>query len=172
MIVYLATNWVDGKQYVGITRNNLNNRIWHHLNFSTSYFGNALKKYGIQSFEIRVIDSANDWNTLCEKEKAWIKKLDTQYPNGYNLTGGGEGLAEISEFTRKKLSDAAKLRVSPMKGRKHSEASKLKMSKNRTGISSGKGKTVTQETRDKISKSLMGNVPWNKGTRGGERWLQ
>jgi len=44
-----------------------------------------------------------------------------------------------------------------MLGKKHSEATKLKMSK------SAKGRIISEETRKKLSEAHKGQVAWNKG---------
>lgn len=45
-------------------------------------------KHGPENFNFEVIeDLCEDYN---EKEKFWIKKLNTLVPNGYNVTEGGE----------------------------------------------------------------------------------
>jgi len=53
-------------------------------------------------------------------------------------------------------------------GRVVSEETKILQSKKMTGkISPNKDKSTPQEIRDKISQSLLGNVPWNKGLSTG-----
>jgi group I intron endonuclease len=121
MIVYKAENKVSRKVYIGITTRDVNKRIVEHL-VSNTYFGNALRKYGLQSFTISVIDSANDWKTLCGKEKYWIAFYDCRTPKGYNITTGGEGVSGyvFTEEMRKHLSEMNT-------GKKHSEETKQKM---------------------------------------------
>lgn len=49
----------------------------------------AIRKYGTEHFHVEQIDTACSMTELDEKEKYWIKKLNTQFPDGYNLTEGG-----------------------------------------------------------------------------------
>jgi hypothetical protein len=48
-----------------------------------------------------------------------------------------------------------------MKGKQHSEDTKKKISLKNKNL--GKGRIVSQETREKISISDRGRIPWNKG---------
>ena len=92
--VYLRTNKVNGKQYVGQT-NNFKRREYDWYNINWGYAGhlinNARKKYGVENWdtvilkECSTVDETNYWETF------YIKQLNTKYPSGYNLTDGGEG---------------------------------------------------------------------------------
>ena len=93
MVVYKVSNIIDGKIYVGKTTRNLRKRIMEHLqNCRISYFDRAIKKHGIESFEIAIIEECTTIEELNEREKFWIKELNCKIPNGYNLTDGGEGV--------------------------------------------------------------------------------
>lgn len=92
MIIYKIENKINNKLYIGQTKNSLEFRIREHLKVC-SLIGRALRKYKLESFVMSIIDSAEDRVTLHEKEKYWIKTLNTKHPNGYNLTIGGEGVA-------------------------------------------------------------------------------
>jgi group I intron endonuclease len=90
MIIYKIRNKINGKIYIGQTIRFLNSRIAEHMEAKT-HIGFALRKYGIESFEIKVIGIAGLKEVANEKEKYWIKELNCKHPNGYNLTDGGEG---------------------------------------------------------------------------------
>lgn len=90
MIIYKAQNKINGKIYIGQTVESLAKRISCHLCQKT-YFGNALRKYGVESFDILQIDSADSKQSLNAKEINWIAFYKSKAPNGYNLTDGGEG---------------------------------------------------------------------------------
>ena len=100
MIVYKITNKKNGKIYVGQTINDLEFRFNQHCR-KGCYLYEAIKKYGVENFDKEIIDSAITREELDKKETYWIKKLNSIYPNGYNLTYGGVHY-EISEETRKK----------------------------------------------------------------------
>lgn len=95
MIIYKVTNRLNGMVYIGQTSRSLNRRISEHLsNNRTSYFDRALRKYGINNFNIEIIDIATSKEELNEKEKYYIEYYDSKIPNGYNMynmTDGEEG---------------------------------------------------------------------------------
>ena len=51
----------------------------------------ALNKYGKDNFEREIIEFCQNEEDVCNKEKYWIKYYNSCYPNGYNITEGGEG---------------------------------------------------------------------------------
>jgi len=91
MIIYCARNKITRKVYIGQSiRDTPVFRIRCHM-LSKYYFGAALRKYGLDAFEISVIDRAETREQLNAKERFWIKTYNSLAPNGYNLTTGGEG---------------------------------------------------------------------------------
>ncbi len=143
-VIYKITNKINGKPYVGRTKQKLKNRMAQHRYDSKKGsigLGAAICKYGWENFSVEVIETClvEDLNT---REIFWIAKLNSKAPNGYNLTDGGEGLVNPSEETR------------------------AKMSANHPDVSGGKnpnyGKKCKPETRAKISASNKGK---NKGTK-------
>lgn len=90
MIVYLATNKINGKKYVGQTVRSLEERWKDHCRAKDdNYFHRAIHKYGVENFSLEVLDTAESGKELDEKEMFWIKKLNTLFPRGYNLKEGG-----------------------------------------------------------------------------------
>lgn len=93
--IYKITNLINGKIYIGQT-NNPKRREREHFSLTPSILEdndgkilyNALLKYGPQNFSFEIIeDKCENYN---EKEKFWIKTLNTLIPFGYNMTDGGE----------------------------------------------------------------------------------
>jgi len=95
MIVYLATNLVNGMQYVGITTRSLWDRIRGHKHSSSKGKGgdltinHAIRKFGIESFSFDVVGSAVSIEDLKKQEMYYITKYKTLTPNGYNQNKGG-----------------------------------------------------------------------------------
>ena len=153
MKIYCIENTLNGKKYVGLTKGTIERRFKRHKeivngNKKKQHLHNAILKYGIKNFKIYQLDEANTWEELCEKEKYWIKKLNTKN-NGYNETDGGEGsLGRIlSENTKKKIGDSNRGRVQTIEEKK-------KRSISNKGIHSGEknpfyGKTHSKESIEK-----------------------
>lgn len=91
VILYLITNKINGRQYVGITITTLKQRWSQHKANSKGRLKLAFKKYGYDAFEIQQIASCiGNAEDLKELEKTLIAQYDT-YNKGYNCTLGGEG---------------------------------------------------------------------------------
>ena len=153
MIIYKLQNKINGKIYIGKTIKEVEQRIAEHFK-AKSYIGKALRKYGLQSFDIFIMDIADDNQTLCEKEIYWIEFHNCKVPSGYNLTDGGEGLLNPSQEVRNKIAQSLTGNIPWNKG---------KIVPNSGG---NKGKKLTQEHKRKISETRKGQSAWNKGKRG------
>jgi|694.fasta_scaffold141747_4 group I intron endonuclease len=141
--VYLVTNTVNGKQYVGQTITKYSKQGHGHAVKA------AYKKYGRKAFTYETVcGNINNAATLDFCEKFWIKVFGTTQPNGYNLEEGGRRYKTVhhrpnlgkkaSLETRAKMSASQKeywstVAVHPSKGRKASEETKQKMSQARLG---------------------------------------
>lgn len=93
--IYLITNKINGMMYVGQTTDFLEQRISQHKSDAKTgkkktYLYNAINFYEFENFYIDQIDSTKDKNYLNVLEIYWISKLNSLYPNGYNLTTGGK----------------------------------------------------------------------------------
>jgi group I intron endonuclease len=134
MFLYVITNLVNGKQYVGITRNVEQRRREHYSGHGSTLVRQAIRKYGKEHLQFEV------WY---EGDDAWIKTMEyraivmlgTRTPQGYNLTLGGEGSV----------------------GWRPSAETRMKMSKSRSGHRNGMfGRTHSEETRSKIRTRATG----------------
>lgn len=107
--IYVITNDINGKQYVGQTSGSLEKRFKQHINDMNKRseekrpLYNAMKKYGIEHFHIALIEECS-YKEIDKKEIYWIGKLDT-YKNGYNATLGGDGTSsyDYKEIAQKYL---------------------------------------------------------------------
>lgn len=120
MIVYKVTNLVNGKLYVGITSVSLEARKSRHLSAMRLGGGvniplyNAMRKHGEENFSWEIIDRADSFEELKEKEKYWIKELRTytlfKDSNGYNATLGGQGTVghKHTKESIKKMSESSR----------------------------------------------------------------
>lgn len=109
--IYIVTNSVNAKQYVGITKS-LEAR-WHQhrsMNGSSPYLHAAIKKYGVDAFVFTHIATAYNLEFARQLEQMLISEHNTKAPNGYNLTDGGEGAAGLvfSEEAKRTISEKSK----------------------------------------------------------------
>ncbi len=107
--LYLATNVVNGKQYVGLSKEFHKRLISHKCAKTKSAFHAAIKEYGFDKFVFSHIAYAFDLQAACDLERMLIQQHNTLSPNGYNLTIGGQvgpvGLKHSAE-TKKKIREA------------------------------------------------------------------
>ncbi len=87
MIIYMVTNLINGKIYVG--KDGKNNPDYYG---SGILIKKAIKKYGIQNFIKSILEFCTDEENLNERERYWIDLLDSRNPIiGYNISEGGDG---------------------------------------------------------------------------------
>lgn len=165
-IIYCARNTKTGMMYIGQTVRTITQRRKAHEGSvrwknNCRYFANALRHYGVQAFEWTVIaesDSDHDLNTL---EREAIAFRNTMHPFGYNLTEGGRGgrpSSEVRDRIRAKLkgkpksSDVREHMAIARKTRVYSDEARQAMRTNA-------GRTMSQETRNKMSKAQSNRSP-------------
>ena len=96
--IYLVTNNLNGKQYVGQTIVATEKR--GHGQLVTA----AYRKCGKENFDyMPICSNINNRATLNFIERFWIKVMDCRVPNGYNIEHGGSSKDKVSDETREKL---------------------------------------------------------------------
>ena len=162
--IYLITDTTNGMKYTGKHHYHIEGQLDPSYHGSGVIIKNIYKKRP-ETLKEEYIKTCYSEEEMCSDEQYYIKVFDTLYPNGYNLTEGGEGCV-ASEETRRKLSLAQKgkhiseeqkkkLSIA-LKGRVMSDEHKKKIS------TSNKGKHLSEETKKKISDS-------KKGLQSGEK---
>lgn len=153
--IYLRTNKVTGIQYVGQTKNfKRRERDWKRFDeiYGNNYLTEEREKYGLENFNVVVIDHCETREEAWELEQFYIKELNTKYPDGYNMSDGGVGTKGIvvTEKTREKQRNK-KL------GKHHSEETKRKMSEAHKGENCHwYGKHFSEEHKRKLSDAKKG----------------
>jgi group I intron endonuclease len=138
MEVYLVTNKVNGKQYVGQTVYTLKRRWSSHgsdvkRNRGPHALVHAIVKYGKENFSIKTLRFCKTREELNSIEKHFIMKLKTKAPNGYNITDGGDGTLGVPytdvqlEKFRKTIGDSRKGSGNSFFGKTHDKNAKKKM---------------------------------------------
>ena len=88
--IYVITNDINGKQYVGKTNNSIAKRFKEHIKdgkrerYEKRPLYSAMNKYGIEHFHIEGLEECSAEESA-EREKYWIAKLDTYGHNGYKI---------------------------------------------------------------------------------------
>lgn len=123
--VYLVRCSITGKLYVGQTRQPIRSRLQQHVchperRALTSRLAADIATHGRAAFAIELLQECPDQASLDVAEAAWVDRLKTQHPRGYNVREGGlrGSLAPetrlkiaarvISPETRRRLADAAR----------------------------------------------------------------
>ena len=91
--IYKITNNLNGKIYIGQTSNPTRRfqehqaRGYNSIREGNKILYKAFDKYGIGNFTFEIIEEVENYN---EREKYWIQYYNSQIPNGYNMTPGGD----------------------------------------------------------------------------------
>lgn len=165
--VYLITNLINDKKYVGITHNTIEHRFEEHLQKSRCKNGTwilhrALRKYGQENFKIELLEDNIDKQQIGDKETYYINLYDT-YNNGYNMTLGGAGTSGykhpkgfVKTYIDKIITLERNAKISQsLKGKSFTQSHKTNLSISmkefhKTHDNSFKGKHHTQHTKDLI----------------------
>lgn len=156
--IYLVTNAVNAKRYVGKTKNTVNSRLKEHFSAARcgvgTVFCKAIRKYGEESFVVTVLEEAS-LECLKEREVHYIASLKPEY----NMTGGGEGCQGISQEHKNKISKANTGKVrTPEDRARISAATKVGMKKMTEEARSKMKGAIPDEVKAKISAANTGRV--------------
>lgn len=165
MIIYKATNKINGKVYIGQTIQTLKARKSKHKSCVknkkfTWHFYNSIRRYGWDNFKWQIIDTAKTINELNKKEEYWIKQYKaTNERYGYNKFKGGNNM-KMPQSVKNKISKANKGRVfteewiknmsESRKGRVHSIGWRLEMSLRM------QGRVFTEEHKKRMADAERG----------------
>lgn len=143
--IYKTTNLINGKIYIGQHKAD---------KFDLSYYGsgkhliNAINYYGVNNFKCELIEWCETQSVTNSRERYWIKYYNSRNKDiGYNITEGGEG----------------------WKGGVHTEETKLKISKAKTGASPNREYITTDDTKLKISNTLKSYYKSHDNPRKGAK---
>ena len=155
--IYRIVNQTNGKVYIGYTSKSLKTRMNEHRSGSnkrnTKLYA-AIRKYGWDNFKIDIIyQSLDGQHCLKTMETHFIKEYDS-FNSGYNLTEGGDGMLGniVSQETRLKQSLVKKGIPSHRKGKTLPDETRQKMSKGHIGIK------ASDEHKKNISRGLKNQI--------------
>jgi len=155
MEIYRIVNLVTGKSYIGKTSIGYLNRFKKHLNNASKsinrYLYDSMNKYGTEFFIIGILENCTSVEELNLKESYYIKKYNSLYPNGYNMTTGGDGGNTLLKWSEDKKKELYKKQAEARFGKTRTEEQRKNMSL------AQKGKIISQETKKLISEKLKSN---------------
>lgn len=107
--IYKITNSVNGKSYIGQHKVPLHGEAFNRYMGKGIAIRAAIKKHGKEKFTKEILEYIEDDEKhlkVSEREIYYIKEHATLYPNGYNISPGGEGgvtseIAQKGAITRK-----------------------------------------------------------------------
>lgn len=177
-LIYKLTS-PSGKSYIGQTCRIEKRLLAHKTVSQCSAISAAIKKYGLEKFNIEILETELDLDKANILEAEYIKNNNTLFPNGYNLKEGGNN-SKPSVFTRKRMSIARSSYKQPReviekarasnKGKKRSNEFRLNLSDRSKGVipsietiaklsAAHKGKTLSEAHKAKISAAFKGRKP-------------
>lgn len=207
--IYETTNLINGMKYRGMHKTkNIND---NYLG-SGVIVRKSIKKYGKENFKREILEFCDSYDDLIELEKKYVNNEWVKNRDNYNAKTGGQSSGILSSESKNKISETLKKKYQNgeltsnignwmienghlRKGIKMNEEIKKKCSisgkkrfeenKENHPLVLFHNKIITDETKDKISKSLKeryktkihpstgkthnGNknqIPWNKGLKG------
>lgn len=176
-VIYKLVNKKNKKVYIGQTTMGFEKRYsymgeydiervykFHKYNKDNNKYYNchllsSIEKYGFNNFDVeKIFDIAFSQQELDIKEQMWISIYDS-FKNGYNRCEGGNGIKGYIHTEKWKEEHSKRMlgENNPFYGKNHTEETKEKLS------DCFKGKKLSQEHINNISKGHLGIEPWNKG---------
>lgn len=147
--IYQIRNKINGHYYIGSSKN-IEQRIRDHCNalikskHDNIHLQHAWNKYGRKCFDFEIIQEC------CEEDLLMVEQSYLDYAPEYNISLIA-GKVEWNEETRNKLANSRK-------GISISEDTKRKMSEALLGNSFMAGHVMSEDSRERMSRSQKGNT--------------
>lgn len=150
---------LNNKIYIGITRQKPKDRWCYGWGYKECpHFYNAIKKYGWHNVKSEILYTGLTKEAAEQKEIELIAKYhstDDRY--GYNIDKGGSCTGKCSEEHKRKVSERMRGSNNPFYGKKHTEASRLKIKLHHADLRGGshpKSKAVRCKETNKVYPSV------------------
>ena len=163
--VYIHTNKINGKKYIGQTCQNPETRWNKGFGYRRNpYFWSAIQKYGWDNFEHEIIASNLTLEEANDMEEYYIALFDTMnQENGYNMQSGGDNRSHIEE-TKEKIRQSHLGMITPKETR---EKLSIMMSGENHPFY---GTHRSEETKKKIREAQIGEKNHMWGVHHTEEW--
>ena len=165
-IIYKTTNLINGMYYIG--RRKLKCKGDGYIGSGRPHFQDAVKKYGKENFKREILYAFDNYEDMIKKEKKIVNEKVVDDEMSYNMSLGGKNprmkkekhpnfQKPRTEEEKQKQSISMKKKyedgyVNPMKGTIQSEKWRKEQSERL------KGRKLTKEHKNNISKSLKNNT--------------
>lgn len=131
MYIYVITNKINNKQYIGQSVDYIK-RYERHLSAASNgvkkRLYDSIRKYGSENFDISVICECTSKEEMDSLERYYIDKYNTIHPNGYNMTIGGDGGNTLIKWSEQDKIDLYKRQAESRLGQKRTTEQKETMS--------------------------------------------
>lgn len=162
--IYLITNQINGKRYIGQAHCHIGKKKVKHgtegrwmyhlrdasLKTSTSILHRAINKYGKHNFQVKTIFICKS-SQLDYYENKYIRQYNSLSPHGYNLRMGGSH-GKYSEEAKRNISNAISGEKHRLYNKHQPESTRRKISEAMMGSGNHRyGVICTPEYREKMS---------------------
>jgi len=178
--VYVVTNNISGRHYVGMTSRSVELRWVEHVKAAATGVEQGLhrgiRKHGVAAFSVREVSRSRTKEDAFHVEQALIAEYRSIGWPLYNMTAGGEGVVDLNEAgqlkkkealrrawqdpeTREKMEQAIRDNMTPEVKAKMSAAALKSWAdpeKKLTRREKLKGRRISEETKEKIGAAQRG----------------
>jgi group I intron endonuclease len=92
--IYKLSSSECEQQYIGLTKYWPERRFKQHKNSarkgSNKLIDKAIRRYGVETFFLEIVESQVPFSELAEREIQYIKHFNSRVPNGLNTSAGGQ----------------------------------------------------------------------------------
>ena len=161
------TTFPDGKLYIGQSAK--------YKEFNPEYHGSGVvikkfyKTHSPSELNTTLVEWCEDKKSLNEREKFWIKELNTLEPLGHNISEGGNG-GNLGELTNERLSILNQ--SNRMHGKHHSALTKAIMSQKAKQVDRSYISNYMFITNGIETKKILKTEPIPEGFRKGRTFSQ
>lgn len=169
--IYIITNGINGKQYIGYTGKSIDKRFKEHTR-SQRPIGKAIRKHGVENFSIALLDESDSKEDALLLEMKYIVDYETR-SRGYNCSKGGDinhpiynqKIQKSKDFSDRMKTQANNQHNDPIKKQNHADGIK----KYWISLDEETKKEKIEIARRNGKKSV---VAWNKGLKQPESGMK
>lgn len=148
--VYVIQNLIDGKVYVGQTKNPTARKATHFYHARrgvTRPLYASIRKHGEENFTFKILEECDDLS-VNDREQHWVSHFDSFNPEkGYNLTRGGNQMLTFTDDVRQRM----RQHHTGMTGRHHTEETKKRISDTRKRLGLKPSERAREKSRQRAS---------------------